>query len=141
MKEHVGHDGLRLYCYSESCIYERKRNDASLMARGLILDPDSKRVVAIPFTKSFNVGERADSIPDLPLETFEKLDGNRIFIFHHKGEWRCANEGQPRLRAGEMGGSMSVNGLFSKHLLASESAADLVSLQSRDRVKGHSGVY
>jgi hypothetical protein len=34
-----------------------------------------------------------------------------------------------------------LNGLFSKHLLASESAADLVSLQSRDRVKGHSGVY
>jgi hypothetical protein len=51
------------------------------------------------------------------------------------------DEGQPRLRKGEMGGSMSVKGLFSKHLLASESAADLVSLQSRDRVKGHSGVY
>jgi RNA ligase len=93
VKEHVGHDGLRLYCYSESCIYERKWNDASLMARGLILDPDSKRVVAIPFTKFFNVGERADSIPDLPLETFEKLDGNLIFIFHHKGEWRCATKG------------------------------------------------
>ncbi len=63
------------------------------MARGLILDPDSKRVVAIPFTKSFNVGERADSSPDLPLETFEKLDGNLIFNFHHKGEWRCATKG------------------------------------------------
>jgi RNA ligase len=59
VKEHVGHDGLRLYCYSESCIYERRWNDASLMARGLILDPDSKRVVAIPFTKSFRT---ADSI-------------------------------------------------------------------------------
>jgi hypothetical protein len=35
----------------------------------------------------------------------------------------------------------SFNGIFSKHFLASESAADLVSLQSRDRVKGHSGVY
>jgi RNA ligase len=93
VKEHVGHDGLRLYCYSESCIYERKWNDASLMARGLILDPDSKRVVAIPFTKFFNVGERADSIPDLPLETFEELDGNLIFIFHHKGEWHCATKG------------------------------------------------
>jgi hypothetical protein len=41
-----------------------------------------------------------------------------------------------RIRDGEY-----VQGLFSKHLLASESAADLVSLQSRDRVKGHSGVY
>ena len=98
-------------------------------------------MVAIPFTKSFNVGERADSIPDLPLETFEELDGNLIFIFHHKGEWRFATKGSLGSEAGEMGGSMSVNGLFSKHLLASESAADLVSLQSRDRVKGHSGVY
>jgi RNA ligase len=60
---------------------------------GQILDPDSKRVVATPFPKFFNVGEKADTIPDLPFETFEKLDGSLIILFHHKGEWRTATKG------------------------------------------------
>jgi RNA ligase len=93
IREHVGQDGLRLFCYTESCVYERKWNDAALMARGIILDPDAKRVVATPFPKFFNVGERLESIPDLPFETFEKLDGSLIIIFHHKNEWRCATKG------------------------------------------------
>ena len=51
---------------------------------------------------------------------------------------------RPRLPRGRGAPERSLPGAvraFSKHLLASESAADLVSLQSRDRVKGHSGVY
>lgn len=93
VKENVGQDGLRLFCYSESCVYDRRWDETTILARGLILDPDGKRVVATPFPKFFNVGERADSIPDLPFETFEKLDGSLIIIFHHKGEWRCATKG------------------------------------------------
>lgn len=93
VKENVGQDGLRLFCYSESCVYDRRWDETTTLARGLILDPDGKRVVATPFPKFFNVGERADSIPDLPFETFEKLDGSLIIIFHHKGEWRCATKG------------------------------------------------
>jgi len=93
VKENVGQDGLRLFCYSESCVYERKWNEAALLARGVILDPDSKQVVATPFPKFFNVGEHAESLPDLPFETFEKLDGSLIILFHHRGEWRCATKG------------------------------------------------
>jgi RNA ligase len=93
VKENVGQDGLRLFCYSESCVYDRLWNDASMLARGIILDPDSKRVVATPFPKFFNVGEHAESLPDLPFETFEKLDGSLIILFHHKGEWRTATKG------------------------------------------------
>ncbi|MCE9564635.1 MAG: T4 RnlA family RNA ligase [Planctomycetes bacterium] len=93
VSENVGHDGLRLYCYSESTVYDRKWNDITMLARGVILDPESKRVVATPFPKFFNVGERLDSIPDLPFETFEKLDGSLIILFQHKGEWRTATKG------------------------------------------------
>ena len=93
VKEHVGQDGLSLFCYSESCVYEKQWNDASLLARGIILDPAGKRVVATPFPKFFNVGERAESLPDIPFETFEKLDGSLIILFRHKGEWRCATKG------------------------------------------------
>lgn len=93
VKENVGPDGLRLYCYSESTVYERAWDDITMLARGVILDPAAKRVVATPFPKFFNVGERAESIPDLPFETFEKLDGSLIILFHHAGQWRTATKG------------------------------------------------
>jgi RNA ligase len=93
VSENIGHDGLRLYCYSDSCVYDKGWNDITMLARGIILDPESKRVVATPFPKFFNIGERLDAIPDIPFETFEKLDGSLIILFHHKGEWRTATKG------------------------------------------------
>jgi RNA ligase len=93
VSENVGQDGLRLYCYSDSTVCEKQWNDITMLARGVILDPEGKQVVATPFPKFFNVGERLDSIPDLPFETFEKLDGSLIILFHHKGEWRTATKG------------------------------------------------
>lgn len=91
--ENIGHDDLRLYCYSDSCVYDRQWNEVTLLARGIILDPINKRVVATPFPKFFNVGERMDSIPNLPFETFEKLDGSLIILFYHNDKWRTATKG------------------------------------------------
>lgn len=93
VKESVGADGLRLYCYSESTVYDRAWDEITMLARGVILDPAARRVVATPFPKFFNVGERLDSIPGLPFETFEKLDGSLTILFHHAGEWRTATKG------------------------------------------------
>jgi len=86
-------DGLSLFCYTNRCVYDKLWDDFSLMARGLILDPESKRVVATPFPKFFNAFELGRPIPDLPFEVFEKLDGSLIVIFHHNGRWRCATKG------------------------------------------------
>lgn len=85
--------GLHLFCYTDACVYDRVWNDYTMIARGLILHPGERRVVATPFPKFFNVGERMDSIPDMPFETFEKLDGSLIIIFHHEGQWRTATKG------------------------------------------------
>ena len=93
VNENIGSDGLSLFCYSKSAVYERHWNEMTMLARGIILDPGSKRVVATPFPKFFNIGERADSIPDLPFEVYEKMDGSLIIIFHHGGQWRCATKG------------------------------------------------
>jgi RNA ligase len=83
-----------------------------MAARGLILDPSARRIVATPFPKFFNAGERGQPIPDLPFETFEKLDGSLIIVFHHRGAWRAATKGafdsaqaiwaQPRLDAADL---------------------------------------
>ncbi len=101
--EHVGsgeNSDLHLYCYSDECVYERKWNDINVLARGLILDVVKKEVVATPFPKFFNYGEHNDNgrtglpaIPDLPFETFEKLDGSLIIIFFHNGRWKCSTKG------------------------------------------------
>ena len=106
VNEHIGGDGLSLFCYSKSCVYERHWDEMTMLARGIILDPAEKRVVATPFPKFFNAGERADSIPDLPFEVFEKMDGSLIILFHHKGEWRCGTKGSLGFRPGEVGGQL-----------------------------------
>lgn len=89
-------DGLSLFCYAESCTYEKAWDEYTLLARGLILDEKERKVVATPFPKFFNVYEREDSIPDLPFETFEKLDGSLIIVFYHNGRWKTSTKGSFR---------------------------------------------
>lgn len=85
--------GLELFCYTQECVFTRTWDEITKLARGLILHPDSKTVVATPFPKFFNVGELGESVPDLPFEVFEKLDGSLIIIYHWGGQWHCATKG------------------------------------------------
>jgi RNA ligase len=93
VSEQAAADGLRIYCYTASCVYDQQWNDATLLARGLVLDTKNETVVATPFPKFFNALEHGDAIPDLPFETFEKVDGSLIIIFWHDGAWRTATKG------------------------------------------------
>lgn len=88
----ISSDGLWLFNYSNSCVYERAWNIFTLIARGLIVDPVAQKVIATPFPKFFNFGERDEALPDEPFESFEKLDGSMIDLFHHHG-WRAATRG------------------------------------------------
>ena len=85
--------GLSLFRYSDKCVYDRAWTEAALIARGLILHEERKLVVATPFPKFFNAGERGLPIPYLPFEAFEKLDGSLIIIFHHDGRWVASTKG------------------------------------------------
>ena len=108
--------GLHLFTYSEETIYERKWNKFTLLARGLIIHPASKTIVATPFPKFFNYGECNSillpytdntvaplaiedwpevpvTIPDQPFKVFEKLDGSLIIVYWWDGKWRCATKG------------------------------------------------
>jgi RNA ligase len=86
-------DGRRLYIYSQRCVYENGWNDFALMARGLIVHPADKRIIATPFPKFFNVGERGITFPDGPFETFEKVDGSLAIIHYFNGAWRATTKG------------------------------------------------
>ena len=84
---------LHLYVYANRCVYEDGWDRFALMARGLILDMERARIAAAPFPKFFNVGEKRGTVPELPFEAFEKLDGSLIIAFHHGGRWRAATKG------------------------------------------------
>ena len=91
--ERCGPEGLLLYVYTDRCVYDAAWDEVTVAARGLILDPDARRIVATPFPKFFNLGEGTQTLPDLPFETTEKVDGSLIIIFHHAGQWRTATKG------------------------------------------------
>ncbi len=79
-KKHPTAD-LFIYNYSQKAQYERAWNEATLSARGLILDSDH-RIAAKPFGKFFNLGEhKPEEIPSLPFEVFEKMDGSLGILY------------------------------------------------------------
>ena len=94
---HVGYRecpaGRRLYIYTNRCVYENGWDDFSLLARGLILHPPTKRVLATPFPKFFNAGERGVAIPALSFEVFEKVDGSLGILYYFDGAWRASTKG------------------------------------------------
>ncbi len=72
---------LFIYNYSQKAQYERAWNEATLSARGLILD-SNMNIVAKPFGKFFNLGEhKPEEIPLLPYEVFEKMDGSLGILY------------------------------------------------------------
>jgi RNA ligase len=85
--------GRSLWCYTTRCVYEGSWDTFSRLARGLVLHERTQQVVATPFPKFFNLGERGQAIPELPFEVFEKLDGSLIIIHFHESQWRAATKG------------------------------------------------
>lgn len=92
MTENIGPTGLSIYCYTKNCVYESGWNDVTLLARGLVVDTKREVVVATPFPKFFNAFEKPQSIPDLPFEVFDKLDGSLIILFCW-GTWQATTKG------------------------------------------------
>lgn len=88
-----GDDNLVLYCYSKSCVYDHAWNNINMLARGLVLDTLREEIVATPFPKFFNLGERTNTVPNQSFEVFEKVDGSLIICFYHNGDWKTATKG------------------------------------------------
>lgn len=84
---------LRLYTYSRDCAYDKLWDEISLLARGLIIDVENRKVVATPWEKFFNAFENGESIPDEPFRAYEKVDGSLIIVFHDGIEWRMVTKG------------------------------------------------
>ncbi len=87
--------------YTAKTQYDRRWDDVTLQCRGLILavDPPWPRstrivdVVALPFTKFFNVGEIGEGFSSPVVEVTEKLDGALGILYRSAGSHFVATRG------------------------------------------------
>ena len=86
-------DRLEIFSYSKSCVCDRAWDKFTLMARGLILDPQGKRIVALPLVKFFNFGEVSTKLPDLPFTVSIKYDGSLGLVYFYEDKWHVATKG------------------------------------------------
>lgn len=88
---------LVLYTYTDLCTHEKNWNEFTRMARGLILEKKSGKVVGRPFPKFFNLGEMLESqllnLPQTDYKVFEKYDGSLGIIYNYLGKWFVATKG------------------------------------------------
>jgi len=87
---------LAIFKYSLDCVMERNWNIFTLMARGLILDLQKKKVIGTPFVKFFNFGELeagSKSIIEPEFTVLEKMDGSLGIMFAYEGKFRFATAG------------------------------------------------
>lgn len=84
---------LALYCYAQSAVIDAVWPLPVQLARGLVVDVERGELIATPFPKFFNFGERAATIPAEPFEVYEKLDGSLAIIFCDRGRWTVATKG------------------------------------------------
>jgi len=80
--------GLEIYSYTTECQFDNQWNVFSLIARGLVIAPKEKRIVATTFPKFFNFGETDNFIPNLSFTATEKFDGSLGIIYWWDGDWR-----------------------------------------------------
>jgi hypothetical protein len=88
---------LAIYTYSKSATYDYVWDEATCKCRGLIVDQTTMEIIARPFEKFFNVGEKAgitrEQFPDVFPKITDKLDGNLITLYQWKGSWYAASKG------------------------------------------------
>ena len=89
----VYNDGAILFNYTQKAQIEGRWNWFERASRGLILDSKSGRVLARPFDKFFNWGERGMQSDANIVSVTEKLDGSLGILYRHNGENRIATRG------------------------------------------------
>lgn len=86
---------LSIYNYTEKVQYDNLWNPVTLMCRGLIIDDDTRRVIARPFRKFFNYGQ--PHAPKLDLDSrvyaMDKVDGSLGILYPLGDTWAIATRG------------------------------------------------
>ncbi|MBS3068058.1 T4 RnlA family RNA ligase [Candidatus Micrarchaeota archaeon] len=88
---------LAIYCYTPKCVYDKKWDKYTKMARGLVVNLKTGEIVARPFPKFFNLNETEETkLENLPMkepEITEKLDGSLGIFYYDKDEYFVTTKG------------------------------------------------
>jgi hypothetical protein len=88
------HDTLPLAILNYDQIKSPKAHRMVQECRGLVIDTDTGEVVARPFRRFFNVGERRSQVFDWEGYTATaKEDGTLIILYCYKGQWIVGTRG------------------------------------------------
>lgn len=92
---HPEHPVLRIYNYTEDVQFRNRWNKVTLACRGLILDTVTWEVVARPWEKFFNFGQRDNRIDsNAPVEVTDKMDGSLGILYKQpNGQYAIATRG------------------------------------------------
>src|SRR5687767_12047572 len=89
----VYHEGLVLFNYTQQAQYAGRWNWFEQQSRGLILNAVTGEIVARPFPKFFNLGERTPA-PNATIDYItEKWDGSLGILYRHNGQFKIATRG------------------------------------------------
>jgi len=89
---------LRVYTYTDSCVFSRNWTDITLNSRGHVLNRKTGEMVACSFPKFFNLGERPETAESvLPWDggftAFEKVDGWLGNLYRYNGSFAISTRG------------------------------------------------
>lgn len=88
---------LVLLNYTEECQHQGVWDEVTRHCRGLIIDTQSWKIVALPFSKFFNLNEQAEStleaLPNEAFSVYEKLDGSLGISYRHGNKIALATRG------------------------------------------------
>lgn len=84
---HPDHPTLRIVNYTEKCMWESVWNEVTLQCRGIIYSSPSGTVIARPFAKFFNHGQKEAPLIELgeSVVVTDKLDGSLGILYHATG--------------------------------------------------------
>lgn len=86
-------ENLLIFNYTQEAIFEGRWNFFEMVSRGLIIDSITGEVVARPFDKFFNWGEKEKYSNSLIVSITEKVDGSLGILYRHNGEYKIATRG------------------------------------------------
>lgn len=90
-------EDLIIFNYSRECQFDRKWDDITRAARGIIFNKVTRELVARPFHKFFNLLEMPETsfenLPKGPFTATIKLDGSLGVLFPYKDQYWIATKG------------------------------------------------
>ena len=93
----VDNGSLRMYSYTNRCVYKGNWNHWTRTARGIIFERETGKLVLPVMPKAFNINERHETLlpylPRMPFVVEEKVDGTLCHYLTYNGEQIIATKG------------------------------------------------